>query len=145
LENVTDYTKLLMTFNCVTLVPDLQYNNVCPAPENSSYLITVLTNNRHTGHLREFGTYLQLPFCTLHSVDIYKLYFNCFNVNFSVPCFCISTSVLQGTVYIPLLLHPMQYTTIYNNLRCCLIHDYLMYILPDYDSVWIDTCWSLLF
>jgi CBS domain containing-hemolysin-like protein len=55
----------------ILLMHGTNMKNICPAPENSSNLSTVLTNNRNTGHLQDFGTYLQLSFCILHFVDIY--------------------------------------------------------------------------
>jgi hypothetical protein len=131
LENVTHYTKLLMTFRCITLVPDPQYCMPCSL---TLFLSQYRANQQQTNKPPTRLWYvlttvvLQLTFrrhlrnCTLTVLMLI----------FTVPYCCISTSVLQGTVYISLLLHAIQDTTVCNNLRCCLIHDYLTCILPDY-------------
>ena len=117
-----------MNFNCVTLVPDLQCCMPCPRTLFlSQYRANQQQTNRPPPRLRHVPTtvVLHLTFCRyLHNCIVTVLM-----LIFRVPYCCISTSVLQGTVYFSLLLHAMQYTTVYNNLRCCLIHDYLMYII----------------
>jgi hypothetical protein len=139
------YTKLLMTFHCVMLVPDPK--KCVSAPEH--YLSQYRPNHQHTHRPPTRLWYvpttivLHLSFCRyLHNCSVTVLM-----LIFRDPYCRISTSVLQGTVYISLLLHAIQDKSVYNNLRCCLIHDYLLYIglLPDDDPEGIGTCWSLLF
>jgi len=127
LENVTHYTNLVMTLNCVTLVPDLQYCKPC----SRTLLLSQYRANQQQTHrppptlwyvLILTTIVLHLTFCRyLHNCTVTALM-----LIFTVPYCCICTSVLQGTVYISLLLHAIHDTAVYNNLRCCIIHDYLI-------------------
>ena len=133
-----------MTFSCVTLVPDPQYCMPCSRTLFlSQYRANQQQTNRPPTRLWYVPTtiVLHLTFCRhLHNCTVTVLM-----LIFRVPYCCISTSVLQGTVYISLLLHATQDSTVYINLRCCLIHDYFMYVFSDDDPVGIYTCCCLLF
>jgi len=71
------------------------------------------------------------------------LYINYCNVN-RVPYRFISTSALQGTVYISFLIYGVQYAVVSNNFIFRSLRDYFMYVPPDDDPIWIETCWSLI-
>jgi hypothetical protein len=69
---------------------------------------------------------------------------------FRTPYRCVSTLVLQGTVYLVCLTSTTCYTryqdtAVYNNFKCCFIQKYFMYILTEDDPLGIETCCSQLF
>ena len=116
-----------ITFNCVTPVPDLQYGMSC----SRTLLLCQCRANQQQTHrppprlwyvLVVTTIVLHLTFCRyLHNCTVTALM-----LIFTVPYCCTSTLVLQGTVYISLLLPAIRNTALYNNLSCCIIHDYLI-------------------